>query len=278
MRRRVLLCVVLVLLTAGHAAAATDDVSIHNRVFSPGRLTVLLGDTVTWTNHDPVAHNVVAGSFSSALLAPDDRFTHTFTTQGSFPYVCTIHRQMRGEIDVFALLLSGPGASIRPGEQAMLTGLAPAGTGPVEIQAKRSDGGYGPVVTVVPGADGAFSAAVAPELPTEYRAVAGELVSPTVLVSVSARVRFRVAGIRGATLLLRVEAVPAQPGARVALERYVRERFMWERVVGTRLGDDSRVVLRLTPRRRVLVRASLVEGVGGYGPAVSPARWVGPPR
>jgi hypothetical protein len=185
---------------------------------------------------------------------------------------------MRGEIDVFALLLSGPDAAIRPGQQATLTGLAPTGTGLVEIQARRADGSYGPVTTVSAGPDGAFSATVTPQLPTEYRAVAGELASPTVLVSVSARVRFRLMGIRGAALLLRAEAVPAQPGARVTLERYVRERFTWEKVAGARLGDDSRAVLRYAPRRRVLVRVRLVEGVGGSGPAVSEGRWVGPPR
>src|SRR5437879_3888966 len=49
------------------AAVAGDQVSIDNFAFAPATLTVTVGSTVTWTNHDEEPHTVAAsdGSFHS---------------------------------------------------------------------------------------------------------------------------------------------------------------------------------------------------------------------
>ncbi len=84
-----------------------NQVSIQGMAFAPGSLTVAVGTTVTWTNHDGVAHTVTSGApgspsgaFSSGNLAQNGTFSHTFTTAGSFPYFCAIHTGMRGTIVV----------------------------------------------------------------------------------------------------------------------------------------------------------------------------------
>lgn len=84
-----------------------NTVSIQNNAFSPGTLTVPVGTTVTWTNHDGIAHTVTAGTpgspsgaFSSGNLAGNATFSHTFSAAGSFPYFCSIHTGMRGTITV----------------------------------------------------------------------------------------------------------------------------------------------------------------------------------
>lgn len=276
---RALLALGLVALAAAAPAAAAERlVVMPGRSFVPGRLTALVGDTVTWENRDTETHTVYApGVLDSGYLAPGGRFSFTFTQQGTYAYVCTVHRFMRGEVDVYSIVLEGPSEAIPPHGQATLTGLAPTGTARVTIEARRADGSYAAVGPVTPAPDGSFAAVVSPSLPTHYRAVSGSLASPDVLVSVAARVRLEVLGARGRAVLLRAEAVPSQAGAPVQLERYARERFTWVRVARAALGERSRATFRFTPHRRVQLRLRLLRGVDGYGPGVSPARWVRSP-
>jgi plastocyanin len=69
---------------------------------SPSSLTVSVGDTVTWTNHDGVAHTSTSntGVWNSGSLSNGQSFSFIFSTVGSFPYHCTIHPSMTGTITV----------------------------------------------------------------------------------------------------------------------------------------------------------------------------------
>ena len=51
--------------------AATRGVDIRDFAFSPRTVEIRVGDTVTWTNRDTVAHTATAqnGSFDTGLLA-----------------------------------------------------------------------------------------------------------------------------------------------------------------------------------------------------------------
>ncbi|SBS75819.1 Plastocyanin [uncultured Mycobacterium sp.] len=81
---------------------AGTAVDITNFAFAPANLTVKVGDTVTWTNKDEEPHTVVAndGSFHSPGLDANGRYSFTFTTPGSFDYICSIHPFMRGTVMV----------------------------------------------------------------------------------------------------------------------------------------------------------------------------------
>lgn len=277
MRRALVGAALVALLAAGSASGSEQLVVMPGRSFLPAKLTVLVGDTVTWENRDTATHTVSApGAFSSGFLAPHARFSFTFSREGAFAYVCTIHRFMRGEVDAFSIAFSGPARAVTPPGHATLTGLAPAGTPEVTIEARQPDGSFRAVGTVTPDGDGRFAADVAPSLPTDYRAAAGDLHSPVVTVSVSAAVRLAVVGTERGALVLLGEAVPGQAGARVVLERYARELFSWVPVARGRLGDDSRARFRFTPHRRVQIRVRMLDGVGGFGPGVSRPRTVRP--
>jgi plastocyanin len=65
-------------------------------------LTVPVGTTVTWTNHDEEPHTVVAndGSFHSPSLGTNATFSYTFSTAGTFAYICSIHPFMHGTVVV----------------------------------------------------------------------------------------------------------------------------------------------------------------------------------
>jgi plastocyanin len=82
--------------------AAIAEVKIDNFSFGPATLTVPMGTTVTWVNHDDIPHNVVStdGAFKSRALDTDEKFSFTFTKVGTFPYFCGIHPKMAGKVIV----------------------------------------------------------------------------------------------------------------------------------------------------------------------------------
>ena len=87
------------------AAAGTDapsQVMIDNFVYSPVPLTVKVGTTVTWINHDDIPHTVdsTQGKFKSAALDTDDKFEFHFTEAGEYPFYCRLHPKMTGKIVV----------------------------------------------------------------------------------------------------------------------------------------------------------------------------------
>lgn len=84
-------------------AVATDKVEIANYKFGSGAIKVKVGTTVTWTNTDPVRHNVVAddgGMPNGELFGKGETYTYTFTKAGTFKYHCTPHPYMHGTVVV----------------------------------------------------------------------------------------------------------------------------------------------------------------------------------
>jgi plastocyanin len=78
------------------------QVTIDNFTFDPPELTVPVGTTVVWVNHDDVPHNVVEASrgFSSPALDTDERYAHVFGAAGTYAYFCGIHPHMTGRVVV----------------------------------------------------------------------------------------------------------------------------------------------------------------------------------
>jgi plastocyanin len=78
------------------------QVLIKNYAFSPVPLTVKVGTTVTWINHDDDPHSVDSsqGKFKSAALDTDSKFEFRFTEAGEYPFFCRFHPKMTGKIIV----------------------------------------------------------------------------------------------------------------------------------------------------------------------------------
>ena len=94
----------------GTALAADRTVDIAGFAFAPGTVTVTVGDTVTWTNSDQVGHTATsAGNFDTESIAPGGTSAITFSTAGTFAYVCTIHPTMTGTVVVEAAAAGGGG-------------------------------------------------------------------------------------------------------------------------------------------------------------------------
>jgi plastocyanin len=83
--------------------ATKTEVTIDNFSFSPNTLTLSVGATVTWINHDNVPHVVSSADNQfkkSAVLKTGQTFAHTFMTMGTYSYFCSIHPRMTGKIIV----------------------------------------------------------------------------------------------------------------------------------------------------------------------------------
>jgi amicyanin len=77
-------------------------VAISDFKFNPATLTVPVGTTVTWTNNDEEPHTIAAkdGSFHGPGMDTHATYSFTFTTPGSYDYICSIHPFMTGTVVV----------------------------------------------------------------------------------------------------------------------------------------------------------------------------------
>jgi plastocyanin len=94
------------------ASADTKDVTVANNAFSPADITVVQGDSVTWTfagpdtNHSVTSNTTGQGSFDSDRANPfpnhavGDKFSMDMNFPGEFTYFCKVHSNMTGKITV----------------------------------------------------------------------------------------------------------------------------------------------------------------------------------
>jgi len=82
------------------------NVSIANLSFNPAQIVVPSGTTVVWTQNDVFTHTVtsefgVAPPFESGNLTTiGQTFQQVFSSVGLVPYVCSLHFEMAGTIEV----------------------------------------------------------------------------------------------------------------------------------------------------------------------------------
>ena len=104
-----LLAVLVLGMAAGDnpAFAATVPSDIVN--FTLEDLTLMVGDTVNWTNQDLSPHTTTSGSpsspsgiWDSLFMGQGSSFSFTFNDPGVYPYFCTFHIDMLGTVTVMA--------------------------------------------------------------------------------------------------------------------------------------------------------------------------------
>jgi hypothetical protein len=232
--------------------------------FGPPQTTVLAGDTVTWTNQSVRKHAVDGPGFDSPELFNGDAFSHEFDTPGVVDYYCRIHVFMRGEVDVFRVLLDTPTTPASTGRPYTLRGRAslPAGT---TFPILADDGSTAATATV--GDDGEFSTTVVPSATASYHAPDGNTIRLDVLDR-----KVSAAAVRhGSRITVAASVAPAAPGATVVLQLKLKERFGWWPVAQAKLDAQSRVRFTLRRRRGAIARVAMTLPDGATQLAVSPA-------
>ena len=95
--------IVLAGLTRAHAAERSSAViAVQEFKFAPSVLTVRVGTTVRWTNHDEETHTITSatGAFASAGLGHEEGFSQIFTRPGRYEYFCALHPHMKATVVV----------------------------------------------------------------------------------------------------------------------------------------------------------------------------------
>ena len=82
-----------------------NEVRIKNYSFSPAKITIKKGTTVTWLNEDLAPHTVTVDDKSlkgpdSKLFGKGQKYTYTFSTPGIYSYHCEPHPYMKAVVEV----------------------------------------------------------------------------------------------------------------------------------------------------------------------------------
>jgi plastocyanin len=99
------LCAAAVVAGCGSSGSESGPPSIGMRDlrFHPARVSVKVGQRVTWKNEDTVDHNVTAKSgakFMSRAFGGGGSYSYTPRAAGTIRYVCTLHPGMNGVLVV----------------------------------------------------------------------------------------------------------------------------------------------------------------------------------
>jgi plastocyanin len=84
----------------GGASGGSTGAGGYGTPPDPATLDVKVGDTVTFKNEDSAPHNVNIDGKDLGAQDPGASVTWKAEKAGSFPYSCTIHPSMTGEIVV----------------------------------------------------------------------------------------------------------------------------------------------------------------------------------
>jgi len=96
--------------SGGNAPASSGDavrsakVEIANFAYDPDPVTIEEGGKVIWVNRDSAPHTATAedGSFDTGTLEEGKLKSETFRGPGTYAYICSIHPQMHGTVEVVA--------------------------------------------------------------------------------------------------------------------------------------------------------------------------------
>jgi plastocyanin len=94
----------------GNAPAPSGDavrsakVEIEDFAYYPDPVKIEEGGKVIWQNEDSAPHTATAddGSFDTGTLEEGKRGSETFKEAGAYSYICTIHPDMHGTVEVVA--------------------------------------------------------------------------------------------------------------------------------------------------------------------------------
>jgi plastocyanin len=263
MRRALLPASVLALALAapGAARAETTTISMPGKYFDPPRSTVVAGDLVVFRNDDLVSHDVriAGGLFDSGVMERFTSWSQAIDQPGGYPFACTLHAFMSGNLDVVAATLSSAPDGLLAGEPLTLSGRAPAGTALVGVERLTGGGEWAATgATATPAADGTFAARVPAAEGASYRVTTPAGPSQVVTPKVTARIKVHL-GVRNKRhrTIVDVHAMPAPRGFVATLELYSRWHYRWRSHRTVALDRHGAAAFRLPASRRAYARVAL---------------------
>jgi len=244
---------------AGFAAASTVVVKLTSSGPQPAKVTVAVGDTVSFVGADDQNHSIIskAGGFTSPVIKPGETWSRVMDSPGRFRYRETNfgkpHRGLIVVQVVGTLELSASPGSVVYGRQVVLSGRSPLPGSQVALSwrsagkhAKSAGGRWAELATVTADGAGAFSLTIQPKISGTYRATVAagkkKLTSSSISVTVkpllTAAPRARTART-GTVLRITGRVTPAAAANTVALMRFDRSLRRWKRVAEAQVRTDG---------------------------------------
>jgi plastocyanin len=246
-------------------SATTKNVDITAAGFTPNKVTIEFGDTVTWTNKDSGAHQVLADQLAfptSPVLVQNQTYSYTFTKSGSFGYRDAMHTNRRGTVVVRpGISLKAAPAVIKYGGTATLSGavssLAAGET--VNVDAKQCGATtFTRLVAVKSTANGAWSAPAKPAMNTAFRASWKNANSVELTQSVSPLLSLK--RVRAGRFTASATAAVALTGKRLVVQRYLKSKRAWKSVKQVALNRSKPAATPPTVRSSVAFRLRVRRG------------------
>jgi plastocyanin len=261
MRRAALLAALAALGAPAAARAETTTIGMPGKFFDPPRSTMVAGDTVVFRNSDLVTHDVRLGGglFDSGPIARFSAWSQRIDQPGGYPFVCTLHAFMSGNLDVVAATLAAAPDGVLAGEPLTLSGRAPAGTARLGVEQSLAGG---PWTAVGGGAasapDGTFATTVRAAEGASYRVTSAAGASPAVTPRVTASIDVHLAVHRTRRhVMVHVHTTPAATGLEATLQRYSRWHYRWRSERSAKLDADGSASFRLPAASRSFARVAL---------------------
>jgi plastocyanin len=227
--------IALLVLFVPSAVAATRTVDITQAGFTPDRITIAYGDTVTWTNKDTSNHQVLADQAAfptSPVLAPNQTYSHTFTKSGSFGYRDALNTRRRGTVIVRpGISMKASAVQVGYGGTLTLSGTVSSGAAGENVNVDAMQCGatsFTRVASARSVAQGAWSSAVKPAMNTSYRSSWKNATSVPFAAKVGPAVSLK--RVRAGRFTASVTAAQSFVGKYVVLQRYARARRAWKTV------------------------------------------------
>jgi plastocyanin len=265
---------VAAVLAVAPALSATKTVDITQAGFTPNKVTIDFGDTITWTNKDTANHQVLAdqGTFpTSPVLQPNQTYSYTFTKSGNFGYRDALNTNRRGTIVVrTGVSLTAAPPTVAYGQAVTLSGVISSGASGETVTVDAMECGktaFTKVATATSAANGTWTSTTKPAMNTVYRATWKNAKSVQLSEKVGPVVKLK--RVRARRFSTSVTAAQSFVGKYVVLQRYARTRRAWKTVKRVTLrsvkpgtaptmissaGFGARVARR-TPLRALLTQA-----------------------
>lgn len=275
-RLMILVGLVGALVVIAPAASADQPIVISAAGFTPRNVTINVGDTVTWTNTDTRAHQVVVDRVCSITVQPGSTGTCTFRVVGRFDYrEPTQNRNAwRGTITVRAG--AAPGVTIGASPRIVtylgattLSGAVSTAQANERVAVRAQACGsttFAALATVTTTTGGAWTLGARPLRTTVYEAQWRGAVART---TVTVRPRVTIRKLTRGRFAVRVSAAQGFGGKIAVLQRrtstgaWVRVRYVTLRVMGGTAptvisGANVRANIRVGTRVRAVIGAAQV--------------------
>jgi plastocyanin len=270
--RKLLLAVIVVCAVALPAAAATVTITISKSGFAPATVSIKTGDSVTFTNTDTTAHQVVFKNTNGVQCAqplvvqPGTSGTCTFAKSGKYAFSDPTQKGkgFKGTVNVAQ---GPPGLSLGASKRVLTYSAKTTLSGSIssaQMNQKVSvlaqpcgQTAFSPLTTLTTGSGGAYSYVAQPARITTYQARWKNAASVPLTVKVRPRIRLR--KIAPHKFRATVWAAQSFAGKTATFQRYsaVRQRWILVRRFVLRAAGTTQLPINPTTLSRRTFRSKV---------------------